>query len=402
VLRPVPPNTTVVGVPARVVGTAGCDDPARAMDQLVALDQFILRGGKLIAFLDGLCLVDNRNPNPMGFQMGGGSSMPKLLKAWGFEFDTGKVVADAIFGNRQLSGPGGRPQVVPSFLFVTPEGINREDALTSQTDDVWLPFSGAFSGSPVAGLKQEVLIKSTTKAQLVDGMSAQFNGEKNLNELKPAGVNYTLAMRLTGTFKTAFPDGKPGDAAKPDEKKDEKKADALKEGKKETVVYLFGDADMLADQFSVQIDRFFRIARPQNGNLALLQNLAEQASGDASLVGARSRASIRRPFTVVQKMEAEARERFQSEIQRLEKEQQDAQTKLSEIQIKKEGNTAKVILTPEQKQAIENLRKQQVQANKQLRTTQKNLRQGVESLQNKLKWVNIALMPLLVTATGMP
>jgi serine O-acetyltransferase len=35
VLRPVPPNTTVAGVPARVVGSAGCDEPSRAMDQLI-------------------------------------------------------------------------------------------------------------------------------------------------------------------------------------------------------------------------------------------------------------------------------------------------------------------------------------------------------------------------------
>ncbi|MBX9933890.1 MAG: serine O-acetyltransferase [Methylobacterium sp.] len=41
VLRPVPPNTTVVGVPARVVGAAGCAEPARTMDQFVNIDQFI-------------------------------------------------------------------------------------------------------------------------------------------------------------------------------------------------------------------------------------------------------------------------------------------------------------------------------------------------------------------------
>jgi serine O-acetyltransferase len=35
VLHPVPRNTTVAGVPARVVGTAGCSEPARSMDQLI-------------------------------------------------------------------------------------------------------------------------------------------------------------------------------------------------------------------------------------------------------------------------------------------------------------------------------------------------------------------------------
>ena len=36
VLAAVPPNTTVAGVPARVVGAAGCAEPARTMDQLIA------------------------------------------------------------------------------------------------------------------------------------------------------------------------------------------------------------------------------------------------------------------------------------------------------------------------------------------------------------------------------
>lgn len=36
VLQDVPHNTTVAGVPARIVGTAGCAEPARTMDQILA------------------------------------------------------------------------------------------------------------------------------------------------------------------------------------------------------------------------------------------------------------------------------------------------------------------------------------------------------------------------------
>ncbi|TDR93086.1 serine O-acetyltransferase [Enterovirga rhinocerotis] len=36
VLQEVPPKTTVAGVPARVVGTAGCAEPARTMDQILS------------------------------------------------------------------------------------------------------------------------------------------------------------------------------------------------------------------------------------------------------------------------------------------------------------------------------------------------------------------------------
>ncbi|MSU35803.1 MAG: hypothetical protein EXS36_12010 [Pedosphaera sp.] len=372
-----------------------------------ALDQFVLRGGKLIGFLDALCLADNKQPNPMGFNMGGGSSLPKLLKAWGLEFDTGKVVADPTFSTKPLSGRDGRPQYVPSFLFLTPEGINKEDAVTSQSDDLWIPFPGAFTGTPVAGLKQDVLLKSSLKAQLVDGITSQLNGQKVLDELRPANVNFALAVRLTGKFKTAFPDGRPGAEKKDDkgEKKDaEKKAepatDMLKESAGDGIVYLFGDADFLYDPYCVEVNQMFHMAFPRNGNLALVQNLIEQAAGDAFLMGARSRASLRRPFTKIQQIETEARLKYQARVEGLEKDQQAAQQELSQIQIKKEGNTARIILSPEQKAAIERLRKKQTETGKELKQVRKNLRQDVESLENKLKWSNIALMPLLVSVAG--
>jgi serine O-acetyltransferase len=37
VLHPVPDNKTVAGVPARIVGDAGCAEPSRSMDQILAL-----------------------------------------------------------------------------------------------------------------------------------------------------------------------------------------------------------------------------------------------------------------------------------------------------------------------------------------------------------------------------
>ncbi|MCI5077028.1 serine O-acetyltransferase [Oricola sp.] len=38
VLKDVPPSMTVAGVPARLVGASGCDEPSRAMDQLLESD----------------------------------------------------------------------------------------------------------------------------------------------------------------------------------------------------------------------------------------------------------------------------------------------------------------------------------------------------------------------------
>ena len=354
-----------------------------------AIDQFVLRGGKLIAFLDPQCITDNRNPNPMGLNLGGGSSLPKLLEKWGVAMDPSKVVADRTF-SRELQGRDGRPQPVPAFLFLNADGVNRDDAVTSQSDNLWLPFAGGFTGKAADGLRADVLIKSSEDAQLVDGMTSQFNGAKILDEFAPARTNYPLALRLSGKFKTAFPDGKPGDT----------NATVLKEAKSDTVVYLFGDVDFLNDAYSVEVNPMLGLAMPRNGNLALVQNLVEQASGDVNLVGARGRASVSRPFTVVQKMEAEARARYQGKIEGLNRKVEQLQSKLNDVQIKQEGNTSKIILTKDQQEAIANFKKQQVEARKDLRKERRNLDVDVKNLENRVKWLNIAAMPLLVSAAG--
>ncbi len=214
-----------------------------------AIDQFILRGGKLIAFLDALPMVDAREQNQMlGSIPNAGSSLDKLLKAWGLSFDSSKVVADLNL-KMQIGGRDGRPQEAPAVLSLTPAVINQDDIVTSQIDNLWLPYAGSFSGTPMEGLKQTILLRSTKTSQLVDGFMANLAGENIIKEFKPSGTEYALAVRLTGKFKTAFPNGKPDepktdtDADKTDaDKKDEppanKPADFLKESQQENSVVL--------------------------------------------------------------------------------------------------------------------------------------------------------------------
>jgi ABC-type uncharacterized transport system involved in gliding motility auxiliary subunit len=364
-----------------------------------AIDQFVLRGGKVIAFLDALCLADNRNPNPMGFNLGGGSTFPKLLNNWGYDFDTSKVVSDTDY-MRQLQGRDGRPQLVPSFLFLNSKAINKDDPVTGQLDDIWLPFAGAFTGKAADGLKADVLFYSSKNSQLTDGVTSQLNGGKVVDDFKPSGIEYNLGLRLTGKFKTSFPDGNPSDTNHVAGATNAPAGDFLKESKTESAVYLIGDADLMSDQFSVRVDQMFRTAYPLNGNLTFMQNLIEQATGDANLMEVRSRASLRRAFTVVQEMESKARIAYQAKIESLDKRLQDLQSKLNDFQIKKEGNVAKIILSPEQQQALKQVNEEQANTRKELRKERRNLRLDVEALENWLKWGNILGMPIVVAAVG--
>jgi ABC-type uncharacterized transport system involved in gliding motility auxiliary subunit len=368
-----------------------------------AIDQFVLRGGKLIAFLDPQSALASRQRNPMSGEMGGTSaSLDKLLKAWGISLDTSKVVADLNF-KMELRGQNGQPTEAPAFLALTPDGINRDDIVTSQIDNIWLPLCGAFTGEPVAGLKETVLLNSTKEAELVDGFMASMGGESILNGFKPTGVNYKLAIRLTGKFKTAFPDGPPEDKTDSSNTNSAAKAnDSLKESKVETSVVLFGDSDLLADDFSLRKmeSPFGAMVSPMNANLDLAQNLVEQMAGDSNLIGVRSRAALSRPFTLVKKMEAEAEATGQAKITELQQSLQETQQRLGELQQQKKDKDQRFILSPEQKAELENFRKKQAEVSKELKQAQKDLRKEVVSLETRLEWLNILAMPLGVTAAG--
>src|ERR1035437_7334457 len=277
---------------------------------------------------------------------GGGSSLDKLLKAWGIQFDIGKVVADLKI-KMQLRGRNGEPQEAPAWLGLTSDAVNKDDVATSQLDNIWLPLRGAFTGTPVAGLKETVLLHSSKDSQLVEAMLANLSGENIMKEFKPSGVNYSLAIRLTGKFKTAFPDGAPqekkDEKADGDKKPDEKKVgDSLKQTKGDDSVVLFGDADMLYDPFTMRrIDSpFGALQMAMNANLNLAQNIIEQMTGDSNLIAIRSRATLNRPFTRMKEMEAAANERFQSEIKRLKDSADEAQRNVNEMQARKKDKTS--------------------------------------------------------------
>ncbi len=371
-----------------------------------AIDQFVLRGGKLMAFLDAQCLADNRQQNQMMPNMGGGgSSLDKLLKAWGVQFDTTKVVADMRY-QMQLRGRNGDAQNAPAWLGLNGEAINTNDVATSQLDNIWLPLSGAFSGTPVTGLTETVLLQSSKDSQLVDGMLANISGENIIKEFKPSGVNYKLAIRLAGKFKTAFPDGEPADKKdeKPDgdKKPEAKKGDSLKEGKGDNVVVLFGDADMLYDPFTMQRmnSPFGAMQMALNANLNLAQNVIDQMTGDSNLITVRSRATLNRPFTRIKEMEAVANQKFQSEIKRLEDKAAESQQKINEMQVQKKDKDQRFILSPEQRAELEKLRKEEAEANKHLKQVKKDLAREVVSLQTRVKWISILAVPIAVMVVG--
>jgi len=369
-----------------------------------AIDQFVLRGGKLVAMLDPQGVLDRSAAgNPMGMSMGSRSSLDKLLTAWGLTFESTKVVADMEFVGRTREGRQ------PAVLALNEKATNRDDIVSAEANNLIFAFAGAFSGTPAEGLKQTVLVRSSKNSQLVDPMSAQFGGERLIKDFVFSNTEQVLALRLTGKFKTAFAEGKPKSApapGAPEEAKDQKPAEAgLKESKEDGAVLLIGDSDFIQDQLCVQemMNPFGgqRMVMPVNSNIAFAQSSIEQLAGDSNLVAVRSRASRERQFTVVKQMQAKAESAFQAKIKSLEGSLAEAQNKLNELQrTKADKGGQRFILSPEQQQEINNFRNKERDVKIQLKEERKKLRIGIDSLENTIKWLNIALMPVLVAAAG--
>jgi ABC-type uncharacterized transport system involved in gliding motility auxiliary subunit len=369
-----------------------------------AIDQFVLRGGKLVAMLDPQGVLDRSAAgNPMGMSSGSRSSLDKLLAAWGLSFESSKVVADLDFVGRTREGRQ------PAVLALNERATNRDDIVSAQANNLIFAFAGAFSGTPAEGLQQTVLVKSSKNSQLVDPMSAQFGGERLIKDFTSSNTEHVLALRLTGRFKTAFAEGKPKSTptpGAPEEPKDQKPAEAgLKESKEDGAVLLIGDTDFIQDQLSVQemMNPFGgqRMVMPVNSNIAFAQSSIEQLAGDSNLVAVRSRASRERQFTVVRQMQAKAESAFQAKIKSLETSLAEAQNKLNELQrTKADKGGQRFILSPEQQQEINNFRNKERDVKIQLKEERKKLRIGIDSLENTIKWLNIALMPVLVAAAG--
>ncbi|MEW6689010.1 MAG: GldG family protein [Pseudomonadota bacterium] len=361
-----------------------------------ALDQFVLRGGKLIVFVDPYAYFDQQ-PSPIPGVGGGGtsSSLPRLFKAWGVELNPGKVIADVVYAS------GGGQRYTPTVLTLNRTALNRDDVVTSQIETLLYAFGGAFEVKAAEGLKATDLITSSPNSMLVDNAVATVSGEPAMKGFQPDNKPRALALRLTGRFKTAFPDGKP----EPDKSKSRGKGEtSIKESASENSVVLVADVDMLNDGAAIDVQEVFgrRIVVPSNGNLAFAQGLVEQLGGGDALATLRSRASAFRPLTVVREMEADAQKQYFGRLKGLEDELQKTNAKLQELQ-KARGAAAKgaQILTSEEQGEIDKFRKRVAETRKELKELRKNLRRDAEALVFWTKLANIGLMPLAVVLLGL-
>ncbi len=372
---------------------------------LFAIDQFVLKGGRLMAFVDPLCLADlERQPQTSPYQRpSAASDLPELFRAWGVGYNAAEVVADMSAATR-VRAADNRVEDSLVWLSLGRAHINRDDILTTQLENVLLPFAGSFSDLTGNDVTFTPLLSASTESGTVNAMSAQYGAEALRRQFRKGGAALPLAVRLSGTFKTAFPEGAPAspdpDAVKTEDgESTEEEPAQLQSGR--SAIILVADTDLLADRFCVQEINFLgmRGQQPINDNLNLLANAVEQVGGSSDLIGIRSRGTFSRPFDRVLALEQKARDAWQTREQELTLRLQETQQQLRELQNQKE-TSQRFILSPQQQAAIEQFHARELEIKKELKEVRKNLRRDIEMLGIRIKAINIALMPLLVALGG--
>jgi ABC-type uncharacterized transport system involved in gliding motility auxiliary subunit len=374
-----------------------------------AIDQYLLSGGTVVACLDAFSVAAQMTGggNPMMGMPGTptSSTLPTLLKAWGVSFESTQVLGDPAHAT-QLGGNRFGLAVLTLPKSAMPQ---KDSVITRDLESVTFFLPGAFTRIGEGGVSSSSLIRSSTGAGFVDATRASQLDPTLNTSFRASGTAYDLVTHLNGTFQTAFPEGDPAkkaDAETTDKeggKKEEAKAEdtSLKKGAVAGNVFLIADVDAFYDRFAYN-DQLLQMgmASPVNGNVSLLLNLLDQAVGSKYLIGARSRAAIRRPFTVIQEMEAKFNEQVGERITEFQEKQRAAQQRLSELQAQK-SQGSELYLSPEQEAEIRKLRQEQVEYSKLIREQEKDLRRQKDKLGGRITLLNVAAMPVLVIFFGL-
>jgi ABC-type uncharacterized transport system involved in gliding motility auxiliary subunit len=373
--------------------------PKNMSDPLAfAVDQYILGGGNAIVFADPLSLMDDP-------RMGPGGSIPEtLFKAWGITMESGKAVADYTYATR-LRNRNNQVETNPLWLSAQAGAFNADNLITANLESMLLPVAGTIEALPDSTYTVETLIQTSTNNQKVDAFAHSMDVAALRREFKPAGEVRNLAVRISGTFKTAFPDGKP--AAQPQDGEPAAEADInpseapLKEGRSAAVIVVVADSDLLYDGYYLSQQNLlgFTMSNIFNDNLNFMLNTCEMLTGNPALISIRSRGTFERPFTRVQALERKAQDRWLDQEQMLVRQVEETNEKLRLLDQQKDASQ-RAILSEEQEKEIARFQEEKLKINKQLKIVRRNLRSEIEQLGRTVKFVNIFLVPLLIGIGG--
>jgi len=367
---------------------------------LFAIDQFVLGGGRALIFLDAFSeadvSIDKITSTVDNYSTPVKDSIPvKLLDAWGVELVQGFIAGDRRTATRIKSRVGGLEKGEVDYvawLTLSEQNFNRTDFVTSKIQNLVMASSGILRKKHSADTRFSSLIESSDQSMAIDAASIQFftSPEELLQMYIPGGNSFTLAARVSGDVKSAFPEGIDNAGSE--------NVKRLTESTEPINIIIVADTDMLRDMFWVDFQDFYgkRAAVPRADNDTFIINALDNLSGSNDLINLRSRGRSVRPFDKVTDLRMAADQEYRIKERILQEKLSETGYKIKQLQEKITSDTGQPVMSPEQLEEINKFRAEHIKIRKDLRNVQHALSKDIEVLGTKLKIINIALIPALV------
>ncbi len=383
---------------------------------LYAIDQFVMRGGRVLAFVDPNAEAEE-GVNMGGFMMPSRSrrsELDRLLESWGVVLEKDAIIGDLELAARVRMEREGREVTFeyPVWLTVQPGQMSQEDIVTRQLGNLSMGTPGSLVPAADAGTKFVPLIETTSGAAIFspDQVALSEDPRNLLRSYRPQDQAFTLAARISGNVSSAFADGPPETKASErvageKESGDERSAPErphLAKSEEPVNIIVVADTDLLQDQFWVSVQDFLgtRIAVPTAANGSFVINAVDHLAGSGDLISVRNRGSFVRPFERISELREQAELRFRQKEQELINRLEQTERRLIELEESRQGDDG-MVLTPAQQQELMEFRQERLRIRKDLRDVRHRLRREIESLEDWLKFVNIALIPIFVALSGL-
>ncbi len=370
---------------------------------LYAIDQFVIKGGRALVFVDPFAEEDSpgRDPgNPMMMTMPEiSSTLDPIFEKWGVSMAPDKIVTDIDAAVRvSFRGDRGSREVeyLP-WLALRNERLNRDDFITAELNVINVGSAGSLGAIEGATTTLTPLIETGSKSGIIERDAIIFVRDPAalLENFEPNGERSIIAARISGIVQTAYPNGQPLDETESRAPVDE---NFTAKSPSPINVIVIADTDILADRFWVRYENFLGMQMPQAfaNNADFLINAIDNLGGNDDLISLRSRGKYSRPFVVVQQIRRNAESRFRDRERALQTKLKETETKMQQLQQQREEG-GKYLLSPEQKKEIDLFRKEQLKTRKELRAVQHDLQKNIEQLGSIVKFINIGLIPILIS-----
>ncbi len=377
-----------------------------SQETLYAIDQYVMKGGNLVVYVDPYAEADvpPMNPDsPIEAQGVRSSNIPRLFDAWGIDYSPAKVVGDRKYAMTVDVG-NGRQERHYAILGLDRDVFQSDDVTTSSLDLVTIAMAGSVGAKKGADVTFEPLIQSSSEATLFDTSTFRFlpKVSRLAEDYTPDEQPYTIAARFQMQPDSAFPDGPPAAQEESESAEQPRQSEHMAKAADTVNMIVVADVDMLTDRMWVNVQDFLGQeifdAWASNGDFAV--NAVDNLLGSSDLISVRGRATATKPFTRVEALRREADDKFRQKEQNLQNKLRATEQKIAQLQSQRDDQSA-LILSPEQSAEIQRFQAEKLEVRKELRQVRHELDKNIQSLGTWLKAINIGLVPVLLTIVAL-